>query len=149
MRACIVIALICLLGGTARAACCGDCDGDGQVQISELIQAVNAALGGCATPTDAPPTNTATTPATSTPGPARFVDNADGTVTDTMTGLMWEKKAALDSAVNAANLHDADNPYSWSGLCSMLTTKRCQPNAAAATTCAARLMATGPGAPSV
>ncbi len=27
--------------------CCGDCDGDGEVRINELIQAVNFALDGC------------------------------------------------------------------------------------------------------
>ena len=29
------------------------------------------------------------------PASARFVDNGDGTITDTKTGLMWEKKLAL------------------------------------------------------
>lgn len=31
----------------ASGACCGDCDGSGDVTISELITAVNFALGGC------------------------------------------------------------------------------------------------------
>lgn len=52
-----------------------------------------------------------------------FVDNLDGTITDTNTGLMWEKKRKRDavytdcSATEAgacADPHDADNLYDWS-----------------------------------
>ncbi len=54
----------------------------------------------------------------------QFVDNGDQTITDTQTGLMWEKKDSLDSPVmgNPApcpgaptcnNPHDADNTYEW------------------------------------
>jgi hypothetical protein len=43
----------------------------------------------------------------------RFVDNADGTVTDNLTGLVWEQKTSLDGSSNAADPHDADNKYSW------------------------------------
>jgi len=39
---------------------------------------------------------------------SRFVDNGDGTVTDNLTGIQWEKKTD-DSSV-----HDKDNLYSWS-----------------------------------
>jgi hypothetical protein len=39
------------------------------------------------------------------------VDNGDGTVTDHLTGLIWEKKESRDGVVNAANPHDADNRY--------------------------------------
>jgi Protein of unknown function (DUF1566) len=38
----------------------------------------------------------------------RFVDNGDGTVTDTETGLMWEQKD------DAGGIHDQDNLYTWS-----------------------------------
>ena len=46
---------------------------------------------------------------TSTPcnGP-RFVDNADGTVTDNLTALQWEQKT------DDASIHDKDNLYTWS-----------------------------------
>lgn len=44
---------------------------------------------------------------------ARFHDNGDGTVTDTETNLMWEKKTNLDAFPNFANLHDANNTYDW------------------------------------
>jgi len=50
----------------------------------------------------------------------RFVDNPDGTITDNQTGLMWEKKAALDnfpvsctSTGVCPDPHDADNTYTW------------------------------------
>lgn len=38
-----------------------------------------------------------------------YVDNGDGTITDTSTGLMWEKKS------DDGTIHDKDNTYSWSG----------------------------------
>ena len=46
--------------------------------------------------------------------PSRFVDNGDGTVSDTRTGLTWEKKRNLDLASNVSDPHDADNSYTWS-----------------------------------
>lgn len=52
-----------------------------------------------------------------------FVDNADGTITDVNTGLMWEKKVeytgfvigvdCTDETGKCANPHNADNGYSW------------------------------------
>ena len=51
----------------------------------------------------------------------RFTDNGDGTISDALTGLMWEKKGHLDGTpVACANAgacpdpHDADNLYTWS-----------------------------------
>lgn len=42
-------------------------------------------------------------------GTARsFTDNGDGTITDNVTGLMWEKKSDDDS------IHDKDVKYRWS-----------------------------------
>ena len=41
-------------------------------------------------------------------GAARsFTDNGDGTITDNMTGLMWEKKS------DDGTIHDKDNTYTW------------------------------------
>lgn len=48
------------------------------------------------------------TPAVKGGVPSRFVDNGDGTVTDSETGLEWEKKT------NDGGVHDADNAYDWS-----------------------------------
>ena len=51
----------------------------------------------------------------------RFTDNGDGTVSDALTGRMWEKKGHLDgtpvvctSAAVCPDPHDADNLYTWS-----------------------------------
>ena len=42
-------------------------------------------------------------------GAARsFTDNGDGTITDNLTGLMWEKKS------DDGSIHDKDNTYTWS-----------------------------------
>lgn len=38
----------------------------------------------------------------------RFVDNGDGTVTDNLTALIWEKKT------DDGSVHDWDNLYTWS-----------------------------------
>ncbi len=39
---------------------------------------------------------------------SRFTDNADGTVTDALTSLVWEKKT------QDASVHDVTNIYTWS-----------------------------------
>jgi hypothetical protein len=74
---------------TGDAQCPGDFNGDGTVSINELITAVNSSLLGCPTP-----------------GP-RFTDNGDGTITDTQTRLMWEKKD------QSGGIHDWGNVYTW------------------------------------
>lgn len=44
----------------------------------------------------------------------RFVNNGDGTVTDNLTGLVWERKTTVvGSGANASDRHDVDNTYSW------------------------------------
>ena len=49
----------------------------------------------------------------------RFTDNADGTVTDHLSGLVWEKKTDDDS------VHDKDNSYTLStGLRTARTARR-------------------------
>lgn len=57
--------------------------------------------------------------------PHAFTDNADGTITDAATGLMWEKKNNANIEVmpllcdtptsfpSCANPHDANNHYRW------------------------------------
>jgi hypothetical protein len=41
---------------------------------------------------------------------ARYTDNGDGTLTDNLTALMWEKKTAADTG----DVHDVNNSYTWS-----------------------------------
>jgi hypothetical protein len=53
----VLVVVLLALPNLARAQCCGDCNGDGEVVINELITAVNNALGVCAagpTPTALP-----------------------------------------------------------------------------------------------
>ena len=51
-------------------------------------------------------------PAPSQPG--RWVDNGDETITDTMTGLMWEKKTTtVGSGTSVLDARDVDNQYTW------------------------------------
>ena len=121
-----------LIASAAGAQPCpGDLNGDGSVTVDEILVVVNTSLNGC----NAPPTATATqpAPATATPTPSatvtstvpptrtatpsrtatatpRFIDNGNGTITDTTTGLMWEKKG------NAGGLHGIDDgaTFTWS-----------------------------------
>ena len=93
---------------------------------------------GTATPSSTPavtPTPTPTRTATSTPTAnasasptADFHDNGDGTITDTQTGLTWEKKD------QGGGLHDSNTRYPSAGICTD-NGEFCQPDAAAATTC--------------
>jgi uncharacterized protein DUF1566 len=74
------------------------------------------------------PTLTVKPTPTATRQAGRFVDNGNGTVTDSQTGLIWEKKD------RGGGLHDVNVLYPWAGLCSD-GSGACQPNAAAASTC--------------
>lgn len=76
--------------GAQCSQCLGDFDNNGHVTVNEIIVAVNNALNDC------PP-----------PGP-RFVDNGNGTISDTQINLVWEKKSADGS------IHDQDAVYTWS-----------------------------------
>ena len=47
----------------------------------------------------------------------RFIDNGDGTISDTQTGLMWEKKTGTPRGLpDHSNVHDVKNRYVWSDL---------------------------------
>ena len=44
----------------------------------------------------------------------RFVDTGDETLTDTQTGLMWEKKTTtFGSGTSESDIRDVDNRYTW------------------------------------
>src|SRR5262249_3783017 len=51
--------------------------------------------------------------ATSTCIGTRFADNGDGTVTDNLTLLTWEKKTKADATANHSDEDDADNDSTW------------------------------------
>ena len=116
-------------GMRADVACPGDLNGDGEVDITEIIRAVNSSLEGCPTPGPAPSTLVQTgqtqcdqgdgtlgaCPGTP-PGqdgqiqagqPFAYTDNGDGTISDRNTNLMWEKLS------DDGGIHDWDNRYTW------------------------------------
>jgi hypothetical protein len=85
----------------------------------------NGCPGGCGT-TCATPTPTATG------GPTQFVDNGNGTVTDSVSGLTWEKKCE-----DCGGLHDVGSTLVWScrdGV-SVSTMHPCQPSQEASDAC--------------
>ena len=111
----IVTGVNIALGALPLDRCPGfDCARPGVITVDCLIKAVIAALDGCAPPAtvSSTPTATATVTPTITPPPENhFVDNGDGTITDTQTGLMWEKKDQSGGA------HDVDALFPWAGVC--------------------------------
>jgi hypothetical protein len=58
----LAVVLLLFAAQPAAAQCCGDCDGNGEVAINELIGAVNVALGGCDGGPNATPTHTVQQP---------------------------------------------------------------------------------------
>ena len=132
----VIVGVNIALGLVPVAACPAFANGMGDVDIEQLIQGVENALSGCRGSL-ATPTSPAETTATATPpaAPGRFVDNADGTITDRKTGLMWEKKVGSSAGVDAANLHAVENTYSWSGQCTRAVDTDCQPNPSASAAC--------------
>jgi DNA-binding beta-propeller fold protein YncE len=118
----IVTGVKIALGSLSLGECLRfDCNGRGQVTVDCIIEAVSVALNECTQPGD------------------QFVDNGDGTITDTQTGLIWEKKD------QGGGLHDANTPFPWAGICTDnngvpctgADCEFCQPDAAAASTCSA------------
>src|SRR5215470_2698651 len=124
-----IAATLAVVGGlmahaAAAEPCPGDLNGDGEVTVDEILVVVDKALNGCSAPaptlteTASPtatvpftPTPTATRSATVTRTPTptpRFRDNGNGTVTDTTSGLVWEKKS------DDGSVHDKDLQFSWS-----------------------------------
>lgn len=114
----------------ASSTCPGDFNNDGSVTVNEIILAVNAALDGCPTPgptqscglqqtgqtecdqgsgtLDACPGSPLGQDAAVGAGvPLSYTDNGDGTITDNVTGLMWEKLS--DDGL----IHDKDTTYTW------------------------------------
>jgi hypothetical protein len=111
--------------------CCGDCNGDGQVTVDEILTSVNRALSGCRNDSICSTSGGQRLPATGQTtcwdangnvisctgtgqdgdiragGALAYIDNGDGTITDRTTGLMWEKLSSDGS------IHDYGNSYTW------------------------------------
>lgn len=140
------IEAMAIVAGTAGLPGCGDdlvnlvgeqCDGadlGGETCASLGFAGGALACAGCTFDTAAcvprfPSTGQSTSYGTGSDGnlqhgaPRSFTDNGDGTITDHVTGLMWEKKEDRDgisatctteySAASCPNPHDADNTYAW------------------------------------
>ena len=89
-----------------------------QTFITQCTDDVAAALGGAPLPVCQPPplkTGQTTAYGTGSDGDLQkgasqsFTDNGDGTITDTTTGLMWEKKD------QSGLIHHWTNTYTWCG----------------------------------
>ncbi|MBI5504181.1 MAG: DUF1566 domain-containing protein [Deltaproteobacteria bacterium] len=89
-----------------------DCAGDLSACEGNLAACVASSTGGL------PVTGQTTGYGTGSDGDVEagvarsFTDNGDGTITDNVTGLMWEKKDDSDLG-GAAGIHDKDNTYTW------------------------------------
>jgi hypothetical protein len=121
------VTMLLFVPATLVAQCCGDCNGDGQVTIDDILKVVNRALGGTCQPQSGgqrfPATGQTTCWDTSgkviacsgtgqdgqiqAGGALAYVDNGDGTISDLNTHLMWEKKS-LDGSI-----HDESHFYTW------------------------------------
>jgi hypothetical protein len=125
-------ALATLLMTTAAIGqCCGDCNGDGQVTVDEILTSVNRALSGCRNDGICSTSGGQRLPATgqttcwdgngtviSCLGTGQdgeiqagaalaYIDNGDGTISDLNTRLMWEKLSSDGS------IHDSADTYTW------------------------------------
>ena len=120
-RALVVLCVFGTAWSPLRAAgqCCGDCNGDGQVTIAEVIKAVNRALEEPCSDDHVcsgqrfPASGQTTSYGPGSDGNVRagaalsYADNGNGTITDNNTKLIWEKKD------DSGGIHDKDNTYSW------------------------------------
>jgi len=116
-----------LMAGGAVGQCCGDCNGDGQVAVDEILKVVNRALGDTCTVQSGgqqfPATGQTTCWDTNgnviacsgtgqdgqiqAGGALAYADNGDGTITDLNTHLMWEKKD------QSGSIQDESTLYTW------------------------------------
>jgi hypothetical protein len=76
-------------GGLSSAIPNGDVNCDGTIEISDAVYTLQFLFAGGPPPCAVAPCPRSVLPLGPTPG--RFIDNADGAVSDTATGLMWQK----------------------------------------------------------
>jgi hypothetical protein len=100
----------------------------------------HACVGACAetgAPVCAAASSTTSTTIAGGGGNPCFADGGDGTVHDSCTGLQWEQKSGRRGVHVPGALHDINDVYPWAGTCAHDASQLCQPDAAAAATCAA------------
>jgi len=89
----------------ALANCTPVSEGGGVLKTGQTQCDTSSGLGAC-------PGNPAGQDGELQKGTARsYTSNADGTITDNSTGLVWEKLGSFDGSVKLADPHDADNFY--------------------------------------
>jgi len=109
----------------APAAPCGDVNNSSKVTASDALLVLKKATGipvnlACGCSESSAATDVAATGQTTSYGAGSdgnlqqglarsFTDNGNGTITDNVTHLMWEKKSREDGSI-----HEAANMYSWS-----------------------------------
>jgi hypothetical protein len=85
-----------------------------KTSLTLLIALCAALLWGGAVYAQTEPSSMCPAPAGPLVGP-RYQDNADGTITDNQTGLMWEKKTGVPNVTpKTPSVHNVDKRYSWS-----------------------------------
>jgi len=125
----VVVALL-FAAVTAHGQQCGDLDNSGQIEASDALLLLNKAVDqpvpdlicplsaglavtGQTTCYDATEGVVIDCAGTGQDGELQrgaarsFTDNGDGTITDNVTGLMWEKLS------DDGSIHDGDNLYTW------------------------------------
>lgn len=129
-------ALAFTAGAAGASSICGDVDGNNHLTATDALSVLKAAVGQpvkllCAPPSQ--PTRTGQTTCSNTVGTEipcvgthqdgemqrgiirSFTDNGDGTITDNVTGLMWEKLS------NDGSSHDVDDVFDWQSALSKKT----------------------------
>jgi len=110
-------AMVLIAGYAPAATVCGDVNDNGTVTSADALLVLQEAVQlpvALICELGVPRTGQTTGYGPGTDGVVRagvarsFTDNGDGTITDNVTGLMWEKKD------DSGGIHDKDNTYTWS-----------------------------------
>lgn len=122
MRNTIAAVVLAATIGVARASVtpmCGDVNASGKVTVADALAVLKVSVGQqvelvCGISIRPSKTGQTTSFGPGTDGDLQtgvardFTDNGEGTITDNVSGLMWEKKD------DSGGIHDMDNVYKWS-----------------------------------
>lgn len=118
MTTAAAVMLVFAVKASWAAAPCGDVNGSGKLSSADALLVLRLAVGQDVQPLCGPygqilrsgqkdDLGTGSDGDVQAGVPRNYVEHGDGTVTDTRTGLMWEKKD------DSGGIHDADNTYTW------------------------------------
>lgn len=107
-----LLALCCLAAPNAQAQCLGDCDGDDQVTVDEIVSAVNRALTGCASSCSVTPPATWSAPEWSTNTATALALRArlDAVAAGGLMRAAEQGTAVIGSAADLVALFEAGEP---------------------------------------